>query len=180
MTPFFHLLFILQLFVTLISEFENTQNSCPAFGPFWSVKYLNFLARSYQFGKFIMLFQKVDTLRLLKIYIIFCPPVTAKYSLCQAPANGLNIVVQKRTLKHPSPHSNFICCLMLKVKRPSVLLDFHYNQQFNYNIKNSCRHLCCDDISKGGRKNCCAYNICEIFAWLLCMETLALNFLYSQ
>ena len=25
-----------------------------------------------------------------------------------------------------------------KIKRPSVLLDFHYNQQFNYNIKNSC------------------------------------------
>ena len=24
-----------------------------------------------------------------------------------------------------------------KIKRPSVLLDFHYNQQFNYNIQNN-------------------------------------------
>ena len=33
----------------------------------------------------------------------------------QAPANGLNIVVQKRTLKHSNPHSNFICCLMFSI-----------------------------------------------------------------
>ena len=42
---FFHLLFPLYLFVTFISEFENTQNSFSCglpFGPFWSVKYLNF------------------------------------------------------------------------------------------------------------------------------------------
>ena len=38
------------------------------------------------------------------------------------------------------------------MKRPSVLLDFHYNQQFNYNILNSCWHLCCDDISKVAEK----------------------------
>ena len=40
MTPFF-----IYLFVTFISEFENTQNSfsCgPPFGQLWSVKYLNF------------------------------------------------------------------------------------------------------------------------------------------
>ena len=45
MTPFFHLLFLLQLFVTFISEFESTQNvfSCgPLFGPFLPVKYFNF------------------------------------------------------------------------------------------------------------------------------------------
>ena len=45
MNQFFHLLFSLQLFVTFIFEFENTQNSfsCgPSFGPFCSVKYLNF------------------------------------------------------------------------------------------------------------------------------------------
>ena len=44
MTPFFSSTFS-DLFVVLISEFENTQNSfsCgPPFGPFWSVKYLNF------------------------------------------------------------------------------------------------------------------------------------------
>ena len=40
-----HLLFLLYLFVTFIFVFENSQNSfsCgPPFGPFWSVKYLNF------------------------------------------------------------------------------------------------------------------------------------------
>ena len=43
--PVFNLLFTLQLFVTFIFIFENSQNSfsCgPHFGPFWSVKYLNF------------------------------------------------------------------------------------------------------------------------------------------
>ena len=37
------------LFVTFISEFENTQNSfsCgPLFGPLWSVKYLNFCPKA--------------------------------------------------------------------------------------------------------------------------------------
>ena len=41
----FHLLFSLQLFVTFIFVFENSQNSFPCgplFGPFSSVKYLNF------------------------------------------------------------------------------------------------------------------------------------------
>ena len=44
MTPFFSSTFY-ALFVTFISEFENTQNAFPfgpPFGPFWSVKYLNF------------------------------------------------------------------------------------------------------------------------------------------
>ena len=42
---FLHLLFPLQLFVAFMFGFENVQNSfsCgPRFGPFWSVKYLNF------------------------------------------------------------------------------------------------------------------------------------------
>ena len=44
-THFFHLLFPLELLVTFIFVFENSQNSflCGTrFGPFWSVKYLNF------------------------------------------------------------------------------------------------------------------------------------------
>ena len=44
-TSFFHLLFPLELFVTFIFVFENSQNSfsCgPPFRPFWSVRYLNF------------------------------------------------------------------------------------------------------------------------------------------
>ena len=43
-TPFFLSTFS-ALFVTLISEFENIQNSFSydlPFAPFWSVKYLNF------------------------------------------------------------------------------------------------------------------------------------------
>ena len=38
-----------QLLVTFISEFENTQNSFPCgspFGPFWSVKYINFWSKA--------------------------------------------------------------------------------------------------------------------------------------
>ena len=42
MTPFFHLLFMLKLFVRFISKFEKTQNSFLPFGPFWPVKYLHF------------------------------------------------------------------------------------------------------------------------------------------
>ena len=42
---FFYLLFPLYFFITFVFVFENCQNSfsCgPTFGPFWSVKYLNF------------------------------------------------------------------------------------------------------------------------------------------
>ena len=49
MTPFFHLLLLLYLFVTFISDFENTQNSFPCGPPFvqfWSVKYLYFLPKT--------------------------------------------------------------------------------------------------------------------------------------
>ena len=42
MIPFFSSTFSAQLFVIFISEFENTQNSFPLFGPFWSVKYFKF------------------------------------------------------------------------------------------------------------------------------------------
>ena len=128
----------------------------------WSIlacKTRQFLARSYRFGQLIVLFQKVDTLRLLKIFIIFCPPVTAKSSFFQDSVDGLNIVVQKRRLEHSSPHSNFIFWYNLyysyfrKIKKPQVFLNFRYNQQLNYNIQNSCWNLCCDDISKSGRKN---------------------------
>ena len=38
-----------------------------------------FLTKSYQFTQLITLFQKTDTLRLLKIFIMFCPPTGAKY-----------------------------------------------------------------------------------------------------
>ena len=50
-------------------------------GPFWSVKYLNLkYPKSHQFRQLITLFYKVDTLRLLTIYIMFCTPTRAKSS----------------------------------------------------------------------------------------------------
>ena len=45
MSPFLSLIFLLKLFVTFISEIENTQNSIPCgptIAPFWSVKCLSF------------------------------------------------------------------------------------------------------------------------------------------
>ena len=39
------------------------------------------LGKSYRFGQSFILFQKIDTLRLLKIHIIFCPPSVAKKSI---------------------------------------------------------------------------------------------------
>ena len=48
----------------------------------WSIlicKIPQFFAKSYWFGQLIILFQKVDTLRLLKIYIMFCLTAGAKY-----------------------------------------------------------------------------------------------------
>ena len=38
-----------------------------------------FLVKGYRFRQLITLFQKGDTLRLLKIHIMFCPPAGAKY-----------------------------------------------------------------------------------------------------
>ena len=70
MTHFFHLLFLLYLLVTFISEFEDTYNS-----------FSKSLLRSILVWSIFLfiLFQKVDTLRLLKIYIMFCLPVGVKY-----------------------------------------------------------------------------------------------------
>ena len=51
---------------------------------FWSIlvcKIPQYLEKSYQFGQLIILFQKVDTLRLLKIYVMFCPFAGAKYPI---------------------------------------------------------------------------------------------------
>ena len=38
-----------------------------------------FLVKSYQFGQLVIILQKVETLMLLKIYIMFCPIAGAKY-----------------------------------------------------------------------------------------------------
>ena len=60
MTPFFYLVFL------SISEFENAQNSFPSGPFFWAIlvcKIPKFLGKSYRFGQFIMLFEKVNILR---------------------------------------------------------------------------------------------------------------------
>ena len=70
--------FLIEVIIKLqkfISEFQNTQNSFSCAPPsplslFWSIlvcKIPQFWAKSYQFGQLIILFQKVDTMRLLKI-----------------------------------------------------------------------------------------------------------------
>ena len=74
MTPFFHLPFPIQLFLIFISEFDNTENSfsCGApFGPFWSIKYLNFWPKATDSDSSSHFSRKQ---RLLKIYIKFFPP----------------------------------------------------------------------------------------------------------
>ena len=88
---FFHLLFLLYLLVTFISEFENTLNS-----------FSNSLLRSILVYKIPQFLQKLliwtahqtfpesrDTLRLPKIYIMFCLPAGAKYPFFQDPAHRL-------------------------------------------------------------------------------------------
>ena len=60
--------------------------------PLWTIlicKIPQCLAKSYQFRQLITVFQKADTLRLVNIYIMFCPPAGAKYPLFQAPPYGL-------------------------------------------------------------------------------------------
>ena len=100
---FFHLLFTLKFLVTSISEFVNTQNS----RHFWFIlacKIPQFLARSDQFGQLIILFQKVRHTEATKnLYYTLCT-CHSQILIFQAPTNGLNIVVQKRTPKHSSPH----------------------------------------------------------------------------
>ena len=67
-------------FVTFILAFENIQNSFSCGSPLVHAGLQNtsFLGKSYRFGKPIVLFSKADTLRLLKIRIMFCSPRRAK------------------------------------------------------------------------------------------------------
>ena len=78
---FFHLLFLLYLLVTFISKFENTLNSFSKslHRSIMVCKIPQFFSKSYWFVQLIIPFQKVDTLRLLKICIMFCLPARAKY-----------------------------------------------------------------------------------------------------
>ena len=101
MTPFFHLLFLLYLLVTFISEFENTLNS-----------FSNSLLRSILVYKIPQFLQKLliwtahqtfpesrDTRKLPKIYIMFCLPAGAKYPFFQDPVHGLYWRLKKISYK---------------------------------------------------------------------------------
>ena len=71
MTQFFSSYFS-ALFVTFISEFENTQNLFSYGTPLVHSGIPQFSAKSYQFEQVIILFQKVDTLMSLKTSFVFC------------------------------------------------------------------------------------------------------------
>ena len=81
MTPFFSSTFY-ALFVTFIFIFGNSQNSFtfgPPFGPFWSVKYLNF-GQKLPIQTTHHTFLESRHPEVTKIYIMFCPPTGARYS----------------------------------------------------------------------------------------------------
>ena len=80
----------------------------------------------------------------------------------------------------PSLNAHLNAQALRENKKSSAKLDFHYNPQFNYNILNCCWNLCCDNILEAGTKNCCVYRMHEIFEWLLCMKTLALDILHIR
>ena len=65
--------------------------------PLLVCKIPQFLAKSYRCRQLITLFQKVDTLRLLKIYKMFCLPAGAKYPFFQAPAHELIPGIRSQT-----------------------------------------------------------------------------------
>ena len=96
-----HLLFLLYLLVTFISEFENTYNSFSnlLLRSTLVCKIPQFFAKSYWFGQLIILFQKVDTLRLLKIYIMFCLPAGAKYPLFFGPMSWTILEVEENFIQ---------------------------------------------------------------------------------
>ena len=64
-------------FLTIISVFENSQNSLLC-GPPWCILVCKISSKSYRFGQLIIFLYKVDILRLLKSYIMFCLQRVAK------------------------------------------------------------------------------------------------------
>ena len=71
----FHLIFLLWLLVSSISKFENGQNSFSCGPPFFAS---SIFGKSSRFWQPTILFFKEETLRLLKIHIMFCPARKAK------------------------------------------------------------------------------------------------------
>ena len=82
MTPFFHLLFSALPACNIhfwIWKYLKNSFSNSLFRSILVCKIPQLFAKSYWFGQIIILLQKVDTLRLLKICIMFCLPTGAKY-----------------------------------------------------------------------------------------------------
>ena len=72
MTPFLHLLFLLYLFVTFISEFENIYNSFSdsLLRSILVCKIPQFFSKSYWFGQLIILLQKVSEVTKNLYYVL--------------------------------------------------------------------------------------------------------------
>ena len=68
---------------------------------------LQFVAKSYRFRQLNIHFQKVDTLRLLKVHIIFCP-TAGKYTFFKGPSSWTITVLL---------HNNFTCMVVDLIRR---------------------------------------------------------------
>ena len=87
------------------------------FDPFWSVKHLNF-GQKYQIGQSNILLLKVDTLRLLKINTIFCPPGLAKrYQLMDYDSKWKLLFRRNQVF----------CLKLLNFQRPFALVNIWHN-----------------------------------------------------
>ena len=118
MTHFFHLLFPIQLFVMFISEFENTQNLFSGvlpFGLIWFAKYLNFWPKATDSDTS----SHLDTMRLLKTYIMFCPPAGAKYPFYS--------IMRKSTMKSNLHHIELLSLIVLLNFKGRNFRDFLMN-----------------------------------------------------
>ena len=75
------------IFITILKiHLHMVLSLVPSFILVWKIP--QFLPKSYRFRQLITLFQKADTLRLLKIYIMFCQPAGAKYSVLRLQLMG--------------------------------------------------------------------------------------------
>ena len=75
------------IFITILKiHLHMVLSLVPSLILVWKIP--QFLPKSYRFRQLITLFQKADTLRLLKIYIMFCQPAGAKYSVLRLQLMG--------------------------------------------------------------------------------------------
>ena len=82
MSPFLHLLFLLFVRFTLYLKMVKIHFQVVPLLLCFGLQKTSILGKSYRFGQPTILFQKVDTLWLLKIHIMFCPT--------RGPKNGIS------------------------------------------------------------------------------------------